>query len=439
MGTHSICAPSGAHRWLKCPGSVIYDLMVPGNESSEYAREGTLAHALAAECLNNGRRAKNVNAITVDYYDGVGPIKCDIPPDMGEPVQVYIDNCKKYSDYDLTVNEMSIDLNPVYGGPIAGEDQQGTVDFIAFNAETRHLVCRDLKYGMGTIVSAVENPQVKIYAAAAISMVEKVFGVDVDKVTIEIDQPRINIIPSTWETTRADIGAWTSSPDFTNTLSDIRYIAENYAKEEFRIPERWFNPSDEGCHYCKGKTPESLCPYLVKFVEGEIGAGFEDLDAMTKVKDLIPVMSDERLGRSLKAAALLSDIVALLWAAARLRMEKGIEIPGWKMVEGRKSGRKWTDEKAAEALLRKFKFHTLEMFNTALKSPTQIAKICDQKKAANRWTKLNELVTQEDGKPSIVDENDPKPAIVFGAEDVGFEVLDEEAAVSPVSDDLING
>ena len=45
--THALLSPSSAYRWMQCPGSVSLCRLFP-DESSEYAKEGTLAHAYAA-------------------------------------------------------------------------------------------------------------------------------------------------------------------------------------------------------------------------------------------------------------------------------------------------------------------------------------------------------------------------------------------------------
>ena len=50
--SHALLAPSSAHRWIECPGSVVLSKDIP-ETTSEYAEEGTFAHAVAAHCLNN--------------------------------------------------------------------------------------------------------------------------------------------------------------------------------------------------------------------------------------------------------------------------------------------------------------------------------------------------------------------------------------------------
>lgn len=54
MAKHAkICGPSGAHRWMVCPGSERLSQGMPDG-SSKYAIEGTAAHALAEQCLLSG-------------------------------------------------------------------------------------------------------------------------------------------------------------------------------------------------------------------------------------------------------------------------------------------------------------------------------------------------------------------------------------------------
>ena len=53
MSTHAKLSPSSSDRWLACPASI---LRAPETEeeASEYALEGTAAHALAEHCLRKG-------------------------------------------------------------------------------------------------------------------------------------------------------------------------------------------------------------------------------------------------------------------------------------------------------------------------------------------------------------------------------------------------
>lgn len=55
---HAILSPSAAARWLKCPASVAMTASMP-EETSPYALEGSIAHAVAESALTGsltGRR-----------------------------------------------------------------------------------------------------------------------------------------------------------------------------------------------------------------------------------------------------------------------------------------------------------------------------------------------------------------------------------------------
>ena len=56
MAEHAKLSASGSKKWLNCPGSVAFEKEFP-DEESEFAKEGTTAHALgggisaaAAQC-----------------------------------------------------------------------------------------------------------------------------------------------------------------------------------------------------------------------------------------------------------------------------------------------------------------------------------------------------------------------------------------------------
>ena len=50
MAQHAILSASGSHRWLHCTPSALLEKDVP-DSGSDYAREGSLAHAYCAKAL----------------------------------------------------------------------------------------------------------------------------------------------------------------------------------------------------------------------------------------------------------------------------------------------------------------------------------------------------------------------------------------------------
>ena len=72
---HARLSASGAHRWMRCAGSLQLEEQFP-ESTSAYAEEGTRAHDLAEKCLTSGHSASNF----VDY-----------PAEMQRYVQDFVD------------------------------------------------------------------------------------------------------------------------------------------------------------------------------------------------------------------------------------------------------------------------------------------------------------------------------------------------------------
>jgi hypothetical protein len=78
-------------------------------------------------------------------------------------------------------------------GHLTGEEgAKGTADAVVIKGAERNLTVVDLKYGMGVEVSAIENPQLMLYALGAYEM----YGVlaDFETVSMYIHMPRLNYV-----------------------------------------------------------------------------------------------------------------------------------------------------------------------------------------------------------------------------------------------------
>jgi len=109
-------------------------------------------------------------------------------------------------------------------------------------------------------------------------------------------------------------------------------------------------------------------------------------------------------------ARLMPKMDALIgWAKSikiqgeRILSDGGI-LSGYKLVTGR-SQRKWRDEKTAEKNL--IKLLGNEARTLKLVSPAQAEKLLGRSRAAE----VTDLCYKPDGKPSLVPESDPRPAI----------------------------
>ena len=138
MSAHSELGPSGAHRWLNCPGSYAATKDLP-EETSEFAEEGTDAHELAEICLTQKRTAR--------AFIGQTPLinkERVIDEDMAYYVQQYVDYVRAIpGDQEY---EQLVDYSQWVPGGF------GTADAIVIDGETIHII--DLKYGKGVEVHA---------------------------------------------------------------------------------------------------------------------------------------------------------------------------------------------------------------------------------------------------------------------------------------------
>ncbi len=173
---HSELGASGAARWMACPGSVRMTRGVT-QEESRYTAEGTLAHAIAQQCLIEDREAR-------DFLGQLSEDGFEITPEMVHGVQLYVDICRHKMDAcDAYWVEQPFTL--IRCDPPA--PMFGTTDFAALSRRRRELYI-DFKYGKGTWVPAKRNAQLEYYALGAVCAINE----PVSRISMTIVQPRFS-------------------------------------------------------------------------------------------------------------------------------------------------------------------------------------------------------------------------------------------------------
>lgn len=323
MSEHASLGASGASRWRNCPGSVAAEEGLP-DESSPYAREGTAAHTVAADCLERGVPAFN-STQSVDVEGDV----IVVSGEMTEAVQIYLDLCHERAKGAKKIwIEERLDLAPLNPpGPMFG-----TGDFGAWLGKRIEVV--DLKYGKGVPVSAEQNDQGLFYALGfwvKLLMEDRAKGMRVEDVRVTIVQPRLT-----------DDNGEPSITEFIVPVAELRTWAvgllDDAAKtQDPNAPRR----AGKWCKFCKAK------PHCETFRDQALGGAavaFSDIQAGTALEPVAPYLMDTlTLSRTLAAADTLDEWIASVRAHAFGLLEKGHVVEGW-ALKPRRPTRKWASK-----------------------------------------------------------------------------------------------
>jgi len=132
----------------------------------------------------------------------------------------------------------------------------------------------------------------------------------------------------------------------------------------------------------------------------------------------------------LKSVDLIESWCKAIRAKAESELLAGNNVPGFKLVEGRRGARKWANEAEAETTLKTMRLKLEEMYDLKLISPTEAEKLHKSGAIGPRqWPKLQQIIVQSEGKPSVAPENDKRPALVVAPVASHFEDLTAEDLV----------
>ncbi len=383
MSLHAKLSPSGAHRWMACPGSVTLEADFP-DTSSAYAREGTAAHELAAMVLEDPSSTANHYVGKKIAFDDHGEeVVWPITKEMADYVDDYVNFVRERAVGKILHVECKLSI-----GHITGEDgATGTSDVVIIDREQEAIEVIDLKYGMGVRVDAENNEQMQFYALGALYEYELIS--DFSWVTMVIHQPRLN-----------HVSEWNIPVDQLRRFED----EARHAADKVRWEEPTFNPSEKQCRFCKAKA---TCPALRAEVT-EIVGGAATLDEFTP-QTVDSQSGDNYLPMAMSKVGMVEDWCKAVRAEVERRLLAGQTVDGYKLVEGRKGNRAWSDEGAVEQLFKSFRLRQEEMYDFKLISATKAEKLL--KANPKRWAKAEQLITRSDGKPSVAPATDKRPAM----------------------------
>lgn len=186
--------------------------------------------------------------------------------------------------------------------------------------------------------------------------------------------------------------------------------------------------SEDGCRFCKASA---TCPALRADVAATVALGsrstddvvFEDLTVTEPTADTDAAL----LGASMAKVGVVEAWCKAVRAEVEKRLLAGQPVNGFKLVQGRRGNRQWRNNDEVKTLLEKARCKPHEMYSFKLISPTEAEKRMATWLDADgmehqpilgprQWAKVQALVTQSEGSPSVAPESDKRPALVVGAQ-----------------------
>lgn len=366
---HARYAPSAAHRWLVCHGSVAASEGVPEARSS-YAEEGTECHEAAAAILDGMSFDKATRDLTEqqvwiveEYTNYVFDLIDRLESKFGR-IKIWIESQVKSEEC---------------------EDWAGTADTAILAGRTLGMV--DLKAGFNPVELRTEhgtiNPQLASYAVQTLDTHN--LWMRVDTVRLTIVQPRVFTKPQTLILKIEDLIQFN---DY--ALSEIRKIE---AGDLTRV-------AGAHCKYCPAK---GRCPTLRLYAVEKAKIIFDDEGEPAKhprnysPEDLIEVLNE--------AEAIAAHVEGIRQHVRR-ELEKGrLTGMGWKLVPKRAVS-KWKNDAAWHKVEKAFEGYSIGVcYRLTPRTPNQIQRAIKDNKI---MLDLTDLFVKESSGPTLAREDDPR-------------------------------
>ena len=360
---HAVLSASSSERWLNCPPSArlceAYE-----DKGSDYAAEGTDAHALAESRLKQALGIPTEDPVeSLTWYNAEME---DCAQGYAAYVVELLETAKQTCSDPVVMIEQRVDFSRWVPGGF------GTGDCICIAEGLLNIV--DLKYGAGIEVSADHNPQMMLYALGALEIFDDIY--DIDTVRMTIYQPR-----------KSNISIFEMSKDALLTWADT----ELTEKARLAYEGQGNFSCGEWCRFCKAKAEcRERAIYNLRLAQ------YDFLNPA--------LLQDEEIADILGRIDALTSWASDVKEYALQQAISGKEWTGWKLVEGR-SNRKYTSEADVAAAVESV---GLDPYERKVLGVTAMQKLLGKTRFEEL---LSPYIEKPQGKPTLVLESDKRPAM----------------------------
>ena len=373
MSAHSIFSPSAAHRILNCPPSLKLCEKEP-EQTSVFADEGTSAHSLCAYLVE-----KAVGIPTKDPTEDLTYYNSEMQT-CAEGYASFVTEEYEKAKQDCPDTQIFVEQRVDISRWVPGCG--GTADCIILSDGTLEII--DYKHGLGVLVEATSeefggNPQLMCYCLGALEMFDGIY--DVDTVKMVIYQPRRENV-SEYTMSKTELLDWAE-----NTLKPVAALALE-GKGEFKAGDH--------CRFCKVKaTCRKRAEYNLKAAQYDF--------------QMPELLEDYEVDTILLLADHLTEWANDVKEYALNQALQGKDYEHFKVVAGR-SNRKYTNE---DEVAKTVQTAGYDPYEKKVLGITAMTSLLGKKKFEEL---LGGLTVKPEGKPTLVNKSDKRPAMKNTAE-----------------------
>ncbi|WP_295280421.1 DUF2800 domain-containing protein [Veillonella sp.] len=358
---HAVLSASGAYRWLVCTPSARMEEQFK-DESSSYAEEGTRAHAYAEQLLN-------------EWLGNDADVAQPDNEEMDSAVREYVDLCiEKINAAKAITSAARVVVEDRVDYSAYAPEGFGTADMVIIADGVLEVI--DLKYGKGKPVSAVDNPQIRLYALGTYLKYDYLY--DISTVRMTICQPRLGSV-TTDELSAADLLAWA------DTVKEPAKLAYEGAGECVSGPH---------CDFCRARP---VCRKLAEDMETAI-ADCKDPKLLgdSEISHVLDIYSRAK-----------SWLEAVREYALKQAVDYGKTWPGYKLVEGRSN--RVIDAAAIETLRNLGIGDDVIFKEPKMRGVTELQKLLGGAKKLDAM--IGQHISKPPGAPTLVTLEDKRPPL----------------------------